>query len=169
MNGSQALGTGPDPHALLPSPAPGALMERKRSTSFYDYKDRKSREGARAARSTPLLGPSYGDLLAMVLPPKFMSLLDLVLLVHQQLALTVYFLFISEFLAKLPYLSDVPPDFTILVLSVPATKLAQLESIGKLARQEMDYQVSIEHILPQTFGSLCFFTSCHVCEMHELI
>ncbi|CAE7595618.1 SLC38A6 [Symbiodinium natans] len=126
-----------DPHAPFLSPGGGAhsVLERKRSTSVYDYKDRKrTKETARPTLSLPLPGPSYGDLLAMVWIPKMMVFLDLVLLVHQQLALTVYFLFISQFVAKLPYLSDCPRDLFILLISVPATKLAQLESIGGLAR-----------------------------------
>ncbi|OLP92536.1 putative protein phosphatase 2C 27 [Symbiodinium microadriaticum] len=123
-----------DPHALL-SPTAATVLERKRSTSVYDFKDRKSsKQTARVVEQAHLPGPSYGDLLAMVWPPSYMTLLDLVLLVHQLLALTVYFLFISEFMAKLPLVSECPSPVVILILAVPASLLAQLESVGGLAR-----------------------------------
>ena len=132
----QALGAEPGPEG---SPSGGKVMERKRSTSFLDYKDRKSRESAHPVdRVVALPGPSYGDLVDMVLFKRLhgMNFLDVVLLVHQQLALTVYFLFISQFVEKLPLISAwLPwPWLVILIVAVPATKLAQLESVGKLAR-----------------------------------
>mmetsp|Transcript_7608 Transcript_7608/g.17472 ORF Transcript_7608/g.17472 Transcript_7608/m.17472 type:complete len:493 (+) Transcript_7608:63-1541(+) len=118
----------------LMSPPGGSSMERRRSTSFYDYKDIKGKKGKTAP---PLPGPSYADLVSMASAPMWMTVLDLVLLVHQQLALTVYFLFISQFIAKLPLphpFSALPPAYTIPVIALLATPLAQLDSVGGLAR-----------------------------------
>lgn len=99
----------------------------RRSTSFRDFVTR--------------VGPSYGDLVEQATPelPWVSSILDCVLFLHNTLALTVYFLFVSESLERvrfwpLNYLGEPYSHVsTILCVALVGCYLSTHPTVGGLA------------------------------------
>lgn len=99
----------------------------RRSTSFRDFVTR--------------VGPSYGDLVERASPsyPWVSSILDCVLFLHNTLALTVYFLFVSESYERLGWPINYFGEPYTHVLTIVWTAfwgclLSTLPTVGALAR-----------------------------------